>query len=85
MFSFKSICVLLAAATTFTSAMPAAPANGASLAKRAAPMGVDVFARAPEPVLEARGGPTTVPDAISKCQDTVSPILVNIRSSFPFK
>jgi hypothetical protein len=86
MFAFKSIFVLLAAATTFTSAMPASPANGASLAERAAPMGVDVFARAPEPVaLAVRGGPTTVPDCISKCQDTVAPILVNIQAAIDAK
>ena len=85
MFSFKSICVLLAAATTFTSALPSTPASGASVAKRvadASPVEAGLFARAPEAVVARGGGPTTIPACISKCQDTVAPILVDIRSCF---
>ena len=86
MFGLKSIFVVLAAATAFTSALPAAQVNGASLDKRvaeAAPVEAEVFARAPElSLLEARGGPATIPDCITKAHGTIDPILVNIRSSF---
>ena len=90
MFSFKSIVALLAAATAVVTALPTVPGNGANLAKRVAdpsPMGVEVFARAPEPVtvplLEVRDdAPTTIPDAITKAHGTIDPILVNIRASF---
>jgi len=86
MFGLKSIFVILAAATAFTSAIPTAQANGASLDKRvasAAPMEADVFARAPElSLLEVREGPKTIPACITKAHGTIDPILVKIRSSF---
>ena len=83
MFGFRSIVAILAAATTFTSALPATPGNGVSAAKReAAPMAVDVFARAPEAVVARGGAPQTIPDCISKAHGTIDPILVEIRSCF---
>jgi len=83
MFGFRSIVAILAAATTFTSALPATPADGASVAKRvadASPMGADVFARAPEAVVVRGDAPQTIPDCISKYHDTVDPILVEIQA-----
>jgi hypothetical protein len=87
MFGLKSIFVILAAATAFTSALPAAEANGASLDKRvAAPMEADVFARAPElSLLEARAGPATIPACITKAHGTIDPILVSIQAAIDAK
>jgi len=39
-----------------------------------------VFIRAPEAIVARGGGPTTIPACISKCHDTVAPILVEIQA-----
>ena len=83
MFGFRSIVAILAAATTFTSALPATPVSGASVAKRdAAPMGADVFVRAPDAVVVRQASPTTIPDALTKAHSGIDPIIAEIRSSF---
>lgn len=74
MFSFKSICVLLAAASTFVSAMPTANSD-AGVAKR------DPVALAEPvalPILTARGGPATIPDCVNTYNAAVAPIFVQI-------
>lgn len=90
MFSFKSVALILAAATALVSAIPTSPLAEAGLAKReAAPAPLEaIVARLAEPVvaspvLAARGAaPTDVPGCIKQCSDTCAPILAQIGMSF---
>lgn len=89
MFGFKTFALILAAAATIVTAIPTG--TNAELVKRdAAPAPVPAsapVARAANamamPVV-ARGGtptPSSVPDCISKCKDTITPIFVNIQAA----
>ena len=90
MFSFKSIALFLAAATTVVNALPSPNAAGGALAKRAAeaapaPMAFQNVARAaaPEPaalsvVSERATGPATIPECIDVCKKQIDVIFVDV-------